>query len=1420
VKLSAAQLASLSNLYIGYYNRAPDAVGLNYWAGRLDAGMSLKDIAQSFSVQTESTTQYPYLQNPYSASVSTFLTSVYANLFNRVPDTAGLTYWTNEINSGRSNVGNAIINIISGAAAGSTDAMTLSNKSQVGLAFATALGNIPGGVYGLGEQAFAKQIDGGVSSDQATVTAALKSISDFFANGGGKQPVVPTSVTLTVGTDNVSGSALNPISVSGTAGVSTTGAQPTFTAGDKIVGDASVNNSLNITDQTTGGTWAPTTLGGVTISNMQNVTFSSGEAVTANTTAAGGTQGYSNLKSLGVYGSGGLTITTGNGVAVTAIDSAATTNNESVLGGSDVSLTANGITTGGRITVGSSTAAPQGNVTVNTSQRSSANGTSDAITIVGGQTVTVSQTLAAGDTNTTAATYFTNTGGAVTVTGQLAANATGATATNSNPTGTTSVSVTQSKTTAATWTVNLSSATAAAGAAGASTIATITDGTTTLTLTNTGIVAAGGQVFSAAQIAQAIYAATQSSAATGNNLFGGSSGISYAWSNGAGALTQAAGIAAFKYTVGAPASGSPLLTFSGVTSSGAVLTVPPTINNAAAASIATTVAATGGIYDNTVSISDANGSSATAASTISTVTLNGLNFDTNTIGTVINSSALQNLNISNAASGSKVTINNNLVGSTNTTLNLTLNAASLGANLIDTNSEITTLNITTNGSGSSGASSLSGISGTFGNVTTITVKGTGGINLGSLSALSKLSSFSTSGGAAVNANLSGNTAFLTSITATGTGMQALTIDPRTQSFNGTGSSGMDIITIGNAAVSSVTAGSAANNILVWNAAAPSTFGNVTGFNTLYVGSGSSGGNFNMSTLGSAYTNLGVSGGATTTGVTFSNVNPGTSLAIDAPVGAASPSAGTATVVYQTTGSTGGSNSLNLTLGVSASDARASASIGVVSATRFGNTMVGSLNLLDQATLQTGTNGVGTLNIASFDSAIAQANTITTLVDSGLSKLNISGTGAVVISSLTDSATSLAIVNNSTSTAYSTITALTDHNLSSLSFSGNGYTGAASASFPVAASSFALTDANATLTISNTGVNPVSLSVTGSSSAGNGPGISTLSLAGSAGITLSTLTLDGTLEAITSTSSTPVTISALADTNLTNLTIGGSGNMTFTTINGSATKTVIDSSSGNVTIAADTAADTSLTLMNTGSGTFTYAAGTKAALATISLVGNVIFSVIGDVALASLNGTADNANVTVGLGVSTTDATITLGNGNNVITTASTANQLTANLGTGSNSVTISGNIATGKVDTITFGAHTGGADTVIVAGGMVDYATVAQIALGTTTTNTLVAGDTITFTAAQTAGANVTTIAQFSGNPTSTLGATITAAIGSITTQYGAASFTYGGNTYVVDNLTALAAAPAAGGATAEVIKIMGVHQISNLVNGTITLLT
>ena len=101
----------VTELYIGYYNRAPDPAGMNFWLNALAAGATLTQVANSFANSSESTAIYPFLSVPNLVNASTFVTQVYNNILNRAPDAAGLTFWTNTLTSGSVTPGSFILTL-------------------------------------------------------------------------------------------------------------------------------------------------------------------------------------------------------------------------------------------------------------------------------------------------------------------------------------------------------------------------------------------------------------------------------------------------------------------------------------------------------------------------------------------------------------------------------------------------------------------------------------------------------------------------------------------------------------------------------------------------------------------------------------------------------------------------------------------------------------------------------------------------------------------------------------------------------------------------------------------------------------------------------------------------------------------------------------------------------------------------------------------------------------------------------------------------------------------------------------------------------------------------------------------------------------------------------------------------------------
>jgi len=120
---------NVTRLYIANFDRAPDADGLKYWVE--ESGLFLEEIAMSFFEQPESIAKYP---SGYTNEE--FIKSIYQNLFNREPDTAGLAYWQNTLDQNLMPRSLFILAVTNGATG--DDKKILDNKTEVGLAFASA----------------------------------------------------------------------------------------------------------------------------------------------------------------------------------------------------------------------------------------------------------------------------------------------------------------------------------------------------------------------------------------------------------------------------------------------------------------------------------------------------------------------------------------------------------------------------------------------------------------------------------------------------------------------------------------------------------------------------------------------------------------------------------------------------------------------------------------------------------------------------------------------------------------------------------------------------------------------------------------------------------------------------------------------------------------------------------------------------------------------------------------------------------------------------------------------------------------------------------------------------------------------------------------------------------------------------------
>jgi hypothetical protein len=92
---SDGNAGNLYRLYEASFDRAPDPTGLGYWIAQLEGGLSTVDAAARFIDSAE-------FRGLYGEQLANdvFVETLYRNILDRDPDSAGLDWWVNELGSG------------------------------------------------------------------------------------------------------------------------------------------------------------------------------------------------------------------------------------------------------------------------------------------------------------------------------------------------------------------------------------------------------------------------------------------------------------------------------------------------------------------------------------------------------------------------------------------------------------------------------------------------------------------------------------------------------------------------------------------------------------------------------------------------------------------------------------------------------------------------------------------------------------------------------------------------------------------------------------------------------------------------------------------------------------------------------------------------------------------------------------------------------------------------------------------------------------------------------------------------------------------------------------------------------------------------------------------------------------------------
>jgi hypothetical protein len=86
-------VAPVTRLYFAYFLRIPDYTGLQFWINYYKAGNSLNAISNFFAASPEFTATYGALTN------AQYVNLIYQNVLGRAPDSGGLAFWLNELDT-------------------------------------------------------------------------------------------------------------------------------------------------------------------------------------------------------------------------------------------------------------------------------------------------------------------------------------------------------------------------------------------------------------------------------------------------------------------------------------------------------------------------------------------------------------------------------------------------------------------------------------------------------------------------------------------------------------------------------------------------------------------------------------------------------------------------------------------------------------------------------------------------------------------------------------------------------------------------------------------------------------------------------------------------------------------------------------------------------------------------------------------------------------------------------------------------------------------------------------------------------------------------------------------------------------------------------------------------------------------------
>jgi hypothetical protein len=133
LSLSDEVMDDVIALYISFFDRAPDVLGLLYWGNAVADGLSMARLSEAFVTADETARVFPD-----NTDFEAFVTAQYNNVLERDPDTAGKAFWVGALERGELTRDEFAVDFLNGASA--NDSQTLEDKTAIARAFSLDAG--------------------------------------------------------------------------------------------------------------------------------------------------------------------------------------------------------------------------------------------------------------------------------------------------------------------------------------------------------------------------------------------------------------------------------------------------------------------------------------------------------------------------------------------------------------------------------------------------------------------------------------------------------------------------------------------------------------------------------------------------------------------------------------------------------------------------------------------------------------------------------------------------------------------------------------------------------------------------------------------------------------------------------------------------------------------------------------------------------------------------------------------------------------------------------------------------------------------------------------------------------------------------------------------------------------------------------